>query len=413
ILIDRIPYKDIDNRVIGLICFALDITELEKAETEKRELEAQLQHTQRIEAIGTLAGGIAHNFNNLLMGILGNISLMLMESDVVHPHYKYMKIVEKLVQDGSELTSQLLGYAREGRFEIKPVSLNALVEETSKTFGLTKKEITVHHDLAEDLFPVKVDQGQIKQVLLNLYVNAADALPLGGDIFLRTKNTSHQDIQGMPYRPKPGKYVLLTVKDTGTGMDRETMERIFEPFFTTKGLAKGTGLGLASAYGIIKAHGGYIDVDSKKGQWTIFSIHLPATEEPVDNKDKIDDGFFKGRETILLVDDEDEIIDMGERVLNRLGYHVLKAKSGRQALEIYQKNQGRIDMVLLDMIMPDMGGGETYDRLKKIHCGIKVLLSSGYSVDGQAQEILDRGCSGFIQKPFSIHNLSQKIRDIL
>jgi two-component system cell cycle sensor histidine kinase/response regulator CckA len=218
---------------------------------------------------------------------------------------------------------------------------------------------------------------------------------------------------GKPYNPKPGNYVLIRIRDTGVGMDQKTMERIFDPFFTTKGLGTGTGLGLASVYGIIKAHRGYIDVESREGEGSTFDLYLPGSE--IKGKD-IPEGaghIVIGNETILLVDDEPMILQVGCAVLQKLGYTVFKAEGGREALEVYKEKGDSIDLVILDMLMPDMGGSETYDRLKDINPTVKVLLSSGYSVDGQATEILNRGCDAFIQKPFSIRELSGRIREIL
>ncbi len=381
--------------------------------TERKRLEAQLQQAQKMEALGTLAGGIAHNFNNLLMGIMGNASLMVSETDSTHPNYEKLKNIEKLVDSGSKLTQQLLGYAREGRYEIIPLNLNQLMKETSDTFRATKKELRVHRELAEDLFPIDADQGQIEQVLLNLYVNAADAMPGGGDLFLKTINVTDKDMKGRPYKPKPGNYVLLTVRDTGTGMDKRTTERVFDPFFSTKGLGKGTGLGLASVYGIIKAHGGYIDVESKKGSGTTFKIYLPGAEKKVEMVAKSFRQIIKGSETVLLVDDEPMVLEVGTNMLKKLGYTVLEAKGGSEAVKVYKANKDKIDLVILDMIMPDRGGGETYDQMKEIDPTATVLLSSGYSIDGQATEILERGCNGFIQKPFTIKELSGRIREIL
>jgi len=381
--------------------------------TEKNELEAQLQMSQRMEAIGTLAGGIAHDFNNLLMGIQGNTSLMFKDIDSSYPHYERLKSIEKQIQSGVKLTSQLLGYARRGQYEVIPLSLNQTVNETSDTFGQTRKEIVIHKKLAEDLYAIEADQGQIEQVLLNLFVNAADALPRGGDLYLETKNVSKKDLKNKLYKPTADKYVLLIVKDTGIGMDKRTMERIFEPFFTTKEMERGTGLGLASVYGIIKAHGGYIDVKSKEKHGTTFRVYLPATKRKVKKAAKTYDEFIKGTGTVLLVDDEEVIQEVCKELLENIGYRVFSAIDGKEALKLYRKNQDKIDLVLLDMTMPNMSGSEVYDRMKEINIGVKVLLSSGYSIDGEATEILGRGCDGFIQKPFDMKKLSAKIRGIL
>jgi len=381
--------------------------------TKWKRLEAQFQQAQKMEAIGTLAGGIAHDFNNLLMGTQGNISLMLLDIDSSHPHYERLKSIERQIQSGAKLTRLLLGYARKGKYEVKPVDLNQLVGETSETFGRTRKEITIHQELAEDLFAIEADRAQIEQVLLNLFVNAGDAMSGGGDLILKTMNTTHDDMKGELYDPKPGDYVLLTVTDTGIGMDKETMERIFDPFFTTKEMGRGTGLGLASAYGIIKGHGGYIEVDSKKGRGATFRIYLPASGKKVQKAVKTADQLIKGTGTVLLVDDEEVILEVGKELLEGMGYRVLTAKDGKKAVEAYKKNRDEIDIVLLDMVMPNMGGGEAYDRMKEINPDIKALLSSGFSIDGEASEILERGCNGFIQKPFSMKELSGRIRNIL
>jgi CheY-like chemotaxis protein len=379
----------------------------------QKKLEAQLQYAHKIEAVGTLAGGIAHDFNNLLMGIQGNVSLMLMDMEHTHPDYERLKNVEKQIQSGARLTTHLLGYARKGQYEIKPLDLNQLVEETSNTFGRTKKEITIHRELAKGLFAIEADLAQIEQVLLNLYVNAADAMPGGGDLVLKTMNVTHKDMKGKLYEPKRGNYVLLTVTDTGMGMYKKTMERIFDPFFTTKEMGRGTGLGLASAYGIIKGHGGYIDVDSRRGRGTTFSIYLPASVKQVSKDIKAAERLIRGSGTVLLVDDEEIILEVGKELLEAMGYGVLTAKDGKEAIGVYRKNRDHIDIVVLDVVMPGMGGGEAYDRMKEINPNIKVLLSSGYSIDGEASKVLERGCDGFIQKPFTMKELSGEIGKIL
>jgi len=381
--------------------------------SERKRMEAQFLQAQKMEAIGTLAGGIAHDFNNLLMVIQGNASLMLLNVDPSHPHYEMLMSIVKQVQSGSKLTNQLLGYARKGRYEVKPIQVNQLVEETSKAFGRTRKEITIHRELANDLFPIEGDLGQIEQVLMNLFVNAADAMPQGGDIFLKTINIPYGDIRGKLYNPKPGDYVLLTVTDTGMGMDPKTLDRIFEPFFTTKELGRGTGLGLASVYGIIKGHGGYIDVESEERRGTTFKIYLPASNREVQETVEVPDHIIKGTGTILLVDDEEMVLEVGERFLKVMGYQALTAREGREAIEVYNKHRDTIDLVLLDIIMPKMKGGEVFDRLKEINPKVKVLLSSGYSINGDASQILERGCSGFIQKPFDMSQLSQSIGALL
>jgi len=384
-----------------------------QTEKEKKKIEVQLLQAQKTETIGTLVGGIAHNFNNLFMGIQGYTSLMLFETDSSNPNYARLKNIEKIVKSRLDLTRQLLAYARKGQDEVRPLDLNQLVEETSETFARTRKEFTIHRELDEDLYTIEADQGQVEQFLLNLYANAADAMPEGGNLILKTVNTTHKDMKGKLYDPKPADYVMLSVTDTGIGMDKPTIKRIFEPFFTTKGMGQGTGLGLASAYGIIKAHNGYIDVDSRKGLGTTFKIYLPASEIKVRKAVEIHEELIQGTGTVLMVDDEEVIIEVGRELLEAIGYKVLTAIDGKTAIEIYKKNMDKIDIVLLDMIMPTMGGGKVFDIIKKINPDAKVLLISGYSLDNKTAEILNRGCDGFIQKPFDLNELSGKIRNII
>ncbi|MBU1162722.1 MAG: response regulator [Proteobacteria bacterium] len=382
---------------------------------DRKRLEAQLLQAQKMEAIGTLAGGIAHDFNNLLMGIMGRISLISHDIDLTHPHYKHLKGIEDMVRRGSDLTRQLLGFAMGGKYEAKPTDINELISKCSDIFGRTRKETRIHTIFQKDVCAVEIDQSQIEQVLLNLFVNAWHAMPEGGDIFIHTKNVTLNDEDVMHYGIKPGKYVMVSVTDTGVGMDEETQQHIFEPFFTTKKLGRGTGLGLASAYGIIKNHGGIINVNSKKGEGTTFNFYLPIIEAQVVKRqlNYTEEEILYGTETILIIDDEDMVITVSKEMLDRMGYNVFIARGGKEALEIFKKDKDKIALVILDMIMPDLGGSQVYDVLKEIKPDIKVLLSSGYSIDGQASEIMSRNCDGFIQKPFNMIELSKRIRNIL
>jgi len=381
--------------------------------TLQRKLERQLQLSQKMEAVSTLAGGIAHDFNNLLMGIQGRTSLMLLETDPIHPQFEHLKEIENYIKKAAKLTKQLLGFVRGGKYVVKPTDLNDLIEKSSQMFGRTKKEITIYKKYRDQIWTVEIDRSQIEQVLLNIFVNAWQAMPAGGDLYIQTKNEMLDENLAGAYGVRPGKYVAISITDTGIGMDGKTLKRVFDPFFTTKDKERGTGLGLASAYGIIQNHDGMIIVESEKGRGATFHIYLPATEKLVIDDQKDDQKILVGTETILLVDDEEMILDVGSQVLKKLGYEVLTARDGKEAIEVYQQNRQKVAMIILDLIMPEMGGGETYDRLKEIDPNVKVLLSSGYSLDGQATEILNRGCNGFLQKPFSMRDLSQKLREII
>ncbi|HPS93693.1 MAG TPA: PAS domain S-box protein [Deltaproteobacteria bacterium] len=395
-----------DRRPVGMRGFVIDIS-------EKRNMEEQLTRAQKMEAIGTLAGGIAHDFNNLLMGILGNVSLLLMKMDDSHPFHDRLKNMEDYVQRGSDLTKQLLGFARGGKYEVRPTHLGEFLRRSSEMFGRTKKEVRIHSKVSDGLWNVEVDRGQMEQVCLNLFVNAWQAMPGGGDLYLSVENVDLDATDVSPHGLRPGRYVKVTVTDTGVGMDEATRARIFEPFFTTKDRGRGTGLGLASVYGIIKNHGGFIRVESEKGFGSTFMLYLPASDKAGSVEKRTTEGICRGNGTILLIDDEEMILDVGSQMLSGLGYTVLTARGGRAGIEEYQRDPRRIDLVILDIIMPDLGGNETFERLRAVDAGVKVLLSSGYSLDGQAKEIMEKGCRGFIQKPFSMEDLSRRIREIM
>ncbi len=392
---------------------ARDINARIESEKEKKHLENQLIHSQKMEAVGTLAGGIAHDFNNLLMGIQGYISLMRLQTTPDDPNDEYIQGIENAVMNAANLTNQLLGFARKGKYTLQQTSINTIVENSSKMFTRTRKEIVTHKKLQDDLWSVKVDPGQIEQVLINLYLNAWHAMGDGGDIYIQTENISLSNEYCKPFEVSQGNYVKVSVTDTGVGIDPDIIERIFEPFFTTKDVGKGTGLGLASAYGIIKNHNGIIRVYSEKDHGTTFNIYLPASDfEKVQQIDTSTE-MVKGNEAILLVDDEKSTIQVEKLMLRELGYQVVPALSGKEAIELYKEKMVDLDLVALDMIMPEMNGKDTYDALKKINPEVKVLLVSGYSLNRQIEELMEKGCNGFIQKPFDIRQLSLKLREVL
>ncbi len=381
--------------------------------SERKRLQTQLQNAQRMESLGTLAGGVAHDFNNLLMGIQGRSELMSMDLDASHPHMEHLNAIVDYIRSATDLTRQLLGLARGGKYEVRPTDINALVFSTANMFGRTKKEIKIHPKTKTTDIVVDCDRRQIEQVLLNLYVNAWQAMPNGGELYLGTGIIVLDNEFCKPYQLVPGRFAHVSVTDTGIGIDKETLPRIFDPFFTTKGKSRGAGLGLASAYGIIKNHAGIITASSKPGHGATFNIYLPLSDKTVFKDIPSTAMIAKGSETILLVDDENMILEVGQELLKRLGYRVITAKNGEEAIEVVKRMRSEIDLVVLDMIMPDMNGGETFDRLREIRPGLPVILCSGYAIDGQAQQIIHRGCNGFIQKPFNISEFSQKIRHLL
>jgi PAS domain S-box-containing protein len=398
------PNFDPDGNVASLVGILKDIT-------EQTLLESQLRQAQKMEAIGTLAGGIAHDFNNLLMGIQGYTSLILLKIDAGHPFYEKLVGINQQVQSGVDLTKQLLGFARGGKYEVKPMDINIILRKSSEMFGRTKKEIHIYRQLQEDLWTVEIDQGQIEQAFLNLFVNAWQAMPGGGSLHLETQNvviTSYGS-----YQPSPGRYVKVSIRDTGEGMEETIIERIFEPFFTTKEMGRGTGLGLAMVYGIVKSHGGFIFASGQKDQGSTFTIYLPASDKAVVDEEKPKEEPIRGQETILLVDDEEVVLRVTREILENLGYLVLTATNGQEAISLFRDKHREIALIVLDMIMPDLKGSQTYDGLKEVDPKVKVLLSSGYSVDGQASILLEKGCQAFIQKPYTVAELSQKVRDIL
>ena len=391
-----------------------DITERKGIDEENRKLQAQLFQSQKLEALGTLAGGIAHDFNNLLASIMGYAALAKTDLRPDNPVYQHVDIIETASIRASELTQQLLAFARGGKYDAKPTDVNAIVREVVALLSrIIEKNITIVLAADSDLRHAICDAGQIQQAILNICINARDAMPRGGRLTITTANV-HLEAKDVQFfvDAQPGDYVRISVSDTGTGMDRETRERLFEPFFTTK--EKGTGLGLALAYGILKKHGGFIQVHSEPGKGSTFEVNLLACmndEASVKRKDIV--SLRRGTETILVVDDEPMVRDLARDVLKRYGYTVLTAGGGEETIETFRQRSDEIDAVILDMVMPAIEGKEMLRRLKEMKPGVKVIVSSGYSHDRDVEDMIAQGARGFVQKPFRIAELVRVVGEVM
>ena len=386
--------------------------------THQKKLEEQLQHAQKMEAVGILAGGIAHDFNNILQAISGYAQILMIQNGPEAPGYKKLQAIDKSVQRASDLTKRLLIFSRKVESKLRPVDLNHEIVMVSKLLERTiPKMINIELHLSEDLETINADSLQLEQVVMNLGVNARDAMLEGGRLIFETANvTLDKEYCKNHLGSTLGKYVLMSVSDTGHGMDKETLKHIFEPFYTTKETGKGTGLGLAMVYGIVKNHGGYITCSSKIGQNTTFKIYFPVLKAEgmeIKAKPKKEEKIFQGGETILLVDDEETIIDIGENILERFGYKTITVRSGEEAIELYKTEKDRIDLVILDLSMPGMGGHKCLKKLLKIDPKTKVIVASGYSAELHAKDTLASGAAAFIGKPYRLMDMLKKVRDVL
>jgi len=393
---------------------ARDVTERIEAEEKRRELEKQLFHAQKMESIGRLAGGIAHNFNNILTGIMGCAELLKMKfADSGSSESQAAGVILDGAERASNLTKQLLGFARGGKYNPVPLKINSTIKNVLRVSEkIFEKNIKVAINFG-NIPNVVADGNQIDQVLTNLIINAKDAMPGGGVLSIITSKTAltNEQVANM-LGAVPGDYVEVSVSDTGIGMTKEVRERIFEPFFSTKGESKGTGLGLAAVYGIIKNHGGHITVDSEQGRGSTFSIFLPATEKAT--RGKMQEGrIYTGKGKILVIDDEENVRNVAKVQLESLGYSVLLAKDGRHGLYVYRNNKNTVDLILLDMVMPNMSGGKAFSKLKEVDPDVKIVFMSGFSRDEKATELMNVAANGFIQKPFRINELSEVIADNL
>ncbi len=408
----RVSRLDKQDHSKGFIFVITDISEL-------KILQIQLQQAQKMEAIGVLAGGISHDFNNILMGIQGHLSLMQIDINAVEKVKSHTKHIGRLVKTAADLTKHLLGFARGGKYKISVININKLIPLALKIFAPTRKDIVVHECYDEHLHLVDADHTQLEQVVVNLLINASQAMPEQGDIFIKTQNIVIDENHEYPFEVHPGPYIKVTIKDTGIGMDQETQTRVFDPFFSTKGTddKKGRGLGLSTVYGIVKNHDGFILVDSNIGEGASFHVWLPKSDnydlqETVEESHDITQ-MQEGSETILLVDDEEEVVNIGKNFLEKLGYKPLVARDGLEAVEIFKIHKDKISLVVLDLIMPGMNGSQAFAAIKKIQKNSKILISTGYTVDGEIEDLLNQGCQGFIKKPFSLNEFSHALRKIL
>ncbi|HTS04918.1 MAG TPA: PAS domain S-box protein [Candidatus Eisenbacteria bacterium] len=384
--------------------------------TDRRALEDQFRQAQKMEAVGRLAGGVAHDFNNLLMVISGYAEVILTELDSGHPLHEKGRAIQLAADRATTLTRQLLAFSRKQLLELKVVDVNAIVQDMERLLRpLIGENVELVTALAPQAVQTRADAGQLEQVLMNLVVNAKDAMPNGGKLVIQTQTVVvDQHHRGGPQFIRPGNYVLLSVSDTGMGMDRETQSRIFEPFFTTKEKGKGTGLGLSTVYGIVKQTGGYVMVQSEIGRGTIFHIYLPLTEGKTEpHPVAVPDTACGGHETILLVEDEESVRQLVRDTLVAKGYNVIEGENGEEGLAAATRHTGKIDLVITDVVMPGMGGREMAKQLATSRPGTKVLYLSGYTEDAIISDGSIESGTAFLQKPFTLQNLTRKVREVL
>ncbi len=403
-----VPVK-VDGRVVEVVEIGRDVT-------EHRKLEEQYRQAQKMEAVGTLAGGIAHDFNNVLTVIIGFGEMLKLQ---IANDPKAVSDLEEILRGADRaavLTRQLLAFARRQVVDLANLDLNGLVTDLGKLLRkITREDIEIKTSLADRLPTIRADRGQVEQVLMNLSLNGRDAMPGGGRLAIETHEEwlDEEYVKQYPYM-KAGRYAVLSVSDTGIGMDEGTRDRIFEPFFTTKGPEKGTGLGLAVVYGIVKQHNGFIHVYSEPGKGATFRVYFPAVDAAADAKFLAPQGITRGgKEAILLAEDDESIRDLTEKILSSYGYKILTARDGEEAVDIFRRQGKGIAMAVLDVVMPKKGGKQAYDEMAKTAPGLKVLFLSGYSADAIHESFVLHPTVPFLQKPFSPGVLARRVRDLL
>jgi len=416
VLIEDQPIRDSEGKIIGMRSTQQDISERKKVEQEVASLQEQLRQSQKMEAIGILSGGIAHDFNNILTVISGNVQLSMMDLQEGDPLKASLEEIKKASDRAADLTRQLLAFSRKQILEMKVLDLNLVLQRLDKMLRrIIGEDIELEVIGAEPLGMVRADPGQIEQVILNLSVNARDAMPEGGKLTIETANVELDEAYARKHiAVNPGPYVMLAISDTGTGIPPEIKERIFEPFFTTKEIGKGTGLGLSTVYGIVRQSGGNIWVYSEPKKGTSFKIYLPRVDEPLDElREEIVKEIPCGNETVLIVEDEETVRKLAIRILKRQGYRILDASQGGEAFLLSEKYKEPIHLILTDVVMPGMSGRQLAERLREIHPEAKVLYMSGYTDNAILHHgVLEPGLQ-FLQKPFTMEGLSRKVREVL
>jgi PAS domain S-box-containing protein len=412
-----VNHVDFDGMEINCAS-ARDLSKRVAALEKSRLLEAQLLRAQKMEAIGILAGGVAHDFNNLLTGILGHANLLQFRAEPGDEVSRSAEAIQKAADRASRLTAQLLGFARKGKNLIVNVDLHRIIDDvTTLLESSIDKTIRIRKCVASDALPVVGDPTQLQQLLMNLVVNARDAMPGGGDLTLSTRTVDlRESFCAAHPGATPGRYARIEVADTGVGIPECHLEKIFDPFFTTKDPGIGTGLGLSMAFGIAKNHGGFIEVESAPGSGSRFTVYLPHAEGEAAAMEAVSPRaatFGTGRGWVLLIDDQETVRDVCSAMLSTLGYKVSTAADGREGVEWYRRYGRDVDLVIIDMIMPNLGGRECFREIKAMNPGVRAILSSGFSLDGAVQEILDDGIAGFIQKPFRLEILSSAVSEAI
>ena len=416
ILVDRIPYKDIDRKVVGLIGFALDITDIERAEKDKKELEGQLQQSQRMESIGNLAGGIAHDFNNILSPIMIHSEISMMDLPPDNPIQHNLKEIFKAGERAKDIVKQILAFSRKVEGERAAIKIVPILKEVLKMLRSSiPTTINIHQDLEAESDTIFADRTQVHQIMLNLGINAAHAMrEKGGTLKVGLVQEDFDSDAAAQYTDlNPGSYLKLTVSDTGHGIDEKTIKKIFEPYFTTKEVGEGTGMGLSLIHGIVKSHGGNITVESEPGKWTIFNVYLPRASADVSAVEEPSATLPGGAERVLFVDDEKWAVDAMQLMLEKLGYKVTARTSSIEALEVFRNNPQGFDFVITDMTMPNMTGKDLAKELRSIRADFPIILCTGFSDLIDENRAKEMGINAFVMKPIVMGEMANTIREVL